>query len=70
MSMNFINNSNVLLMNFEKLSNDYSIAESLVIGILWFLIQTAGNCLQLAYIDYFYNSGDPLKWKIVDHVSL
>ena len=57
-------------MNFEKLSNDYSIAESLVIGILWFLIQTAGNCLQLAFIDYFYNSGDPAKWRIDDHVSL
>ena len=70
MNMNFINNSIVLLMNFEKLSNDYSIAESLVIGILWFLIQTAGNCLHLIYLDYFYNSGDPMKWRIVDHVSL
>ena len=56
-------------MDFEILSNEYSIAESVIIGIIWFLIQIVGNCLHFIYLDYFYNSGDPMKWRIVDQVS-
>ena len=67
--MNSINDSTVINIDLEILSNEYSIAESIVIGVIWLLIQTVGNCFHLIYLDYFYNSGDPLKWKIVDHVS-
>ena len=65
-----MNISNVVIdMDFEILSNEYSIAESVIIGIIWFLIQIVGNCLHFIYLDYFYNSGDPMKWRIVDQVS-
>ena len=45
--MNSINDSTVINIDLEILSNEYSIAESIVIGVIWLLIQTVGNCFHL-----------------------
>ena len=49
---------------FEGLEN-----ESLVIVFVWIAIETLGNGFLLALMHFYWFGGDPLKWRIVDHVS-
>ena len=56
-------------MVFEGLDNDYTLWKSLVIVFVWVAIETLGNGFLLALMHFYWFGGDPLKWRIVDHVS-
>ena len=55
-------------MEFEGPDDDYEPWQTAVIALVWLTAETLGNCLVLALIHFYHNGGDPLKWRIVDHV--
>ena len=57
-------------IEFEMPTNEYEIWQTIVIAIVWIGLETIGNGLLLALIHFYKNGGDPLKWRVVDHVSL
>ena len=52
--MNSINDSTVINIDLEILSNEYSIAESIVIGVIWLLIQAL--CGLVSWIPILFGS--------------
>ena len=59
-----------MTIKFEAITNEYETWQTVVIAVIWFVIETIGNGLLLSLIHYYKFGGDPLKWRIVDHVSL
>ena len=59
-----------MTIKFEAITNEYETWQTVAIAVIWFVIETIGNGLLLSLIHYYKFGGDPLKWRIVDHVSL
>ena len=57
-----------LQTKFETPNDNYQHWQTAVIALVWLTAETLGNCLVLALIHFYHNGGDPLKWRIVDHV--
>ena len=64
--MEAINNK---MISFETPVDEYEAWQTATIAIVWMALETIGNGLLLALIHYYNYGGDPLKWRIVDHVS-
>ena len=56
-------------IKFEAITNEYETWQTIVIAFVWIVVETIGNGLLLLLIHYYKFGGDPLKWRIVDHVS-
>ena len=56
-------------IKFMAITNEYETWQTVVIAVVWIVLETIGNGLLLALIHFYKNGGDPLKWRIVDHVS-
>ena len=56
-------------IEFEMPTNEYEIWQTILIAFVWIALETIGNGLLLALIHFYKYGGDPLKWRIVDHVS-
>ena len=56
-------------IEFEMPINEYEIWQTIVIAFVWIALETIGNGLLVALIHFYKYGGDPLKWRIVDHVS-
>ena len=62
--------SSNITIKFEVITNEYETWQTVVIAVIWIILQTIGNGLLLSLIHYYKFGGDPLKRRIVDHVSL
>ena len=47
---------------------DLTVAEKIIITVLWFVSQTFGNFLLIVLIQFERLGGDPMKRRIVDQV--
>ena len=56
-------------IEFEMPTNEYEIWQTTLIAFVWIALETIGNGLLLALIHFYKYGGDPLKWRVVDHVS-
>ena len=59
-----------ITIEFVAITNEYETWQTTVIAVIWIVLETIGNGLLLSLIHYYKFGGDPLKWRIVDHVSL
>ena len=57
-------------VHFETPTNGYELWQKAIIAFIWMALETIGNGLLLALIHFYSYGGDPLKWRIVDHVSI
>ena len=57
-------------VHFETPTNEYELWQKAIIAFIWMALETIGNGLLLALINFYSYGGDPLKWRIVDHVSI
>ena len=62
-------NSSIFNSSFEVL-NELTNAETAIIVIIWFLIQSFGNGLLIGLIQFDRFGEDPLKRRINDQVSI
>ena len=62
--------SSNMTIEFVTITNEYETWQIVVIAVIWIFLETIGNGLLLSLIHYYKFGGDPLKWRIVDHVSL
>ena len=67
--INMDESSNITI-KFEVITNEYETWQTVVIAVIWIILQTIGNGLLLSLIHYYKFGGDPLKQRIVDNVSL
>ena len=58
-----------ITIEFVAITNEYETWQTAVIAVIWIVLETIGNGLLLSLIHYYKFGGDPLKWRIVDHVS-
>ena len=57
-------------VTFEARDLEMTTIETLILLILWILVQVIGNALLFGLIIYERQGNDPLKRRIIDQVSL
>ena len=61
-------NSSAKLVEATMEDFDLTLAEKIVITVLWFVNETLGNVLLIGLIQFERLGGDPMKRRIVDQV--
>ena len=63
-------NMNQTQVEFNQEETEKILAEKIVIGFIWILVETLGNSMLFGMVQFDRLGGDPLKRRIVDQVSL